>query len=454
MLKMAGQTEASIGKLSGRVYYALPVITVYFLIGPLTTLQGIYAKYYGLSLTAISLVLLISRLFDSISDPLIGYISDRYYARTGSRKPFILVGGLLLACSGCFLYLPPEGVTSLYFLVSFLAFYLGYTLFEIPHLTLVGDLAGSSDAKNSLYSWRVAFMFLGGLIFYIVPLLPIFETTEITPETLYWSVIFGGGLMIPLLFISVIKTPNATKTLKSHKLGKPPRLRLFMITSNIPFLLFLLSFFLIGIGSGSWFTLLFIFIDSYLAIGDSFAFISLVSMIFALISLGIWQELATIFVKQKSWIFSSLLLIFGIFGLGLLNPGTANLLLVLLFVSLSYIGLAGVNLIAPSLLSDIVDYSKWKYCADYSAIYFSVYTQIVKANLAFGGAMGLAISGAAGFKPGSKDFLDSAVIGLKISFSWLPLLLVIMSVFIILKVPIDKRQHNIIKRRLSLREVR
>ena len=429
MIKMGRRTEKSIRQLPQSLYYALPVITVYFLIGPLTILQGIYAKYYGVPLTVISSVLLISRLFDAVSDPVIGYVSDQYYVRRGSRKPFIIGGGLLLVISSYFLYLPPENVTTVYFLTSFLVFYLGYTLFEIPHLTLAGELANTSDEKNSLYSWRVAFMFLGGLLFYILPLLPAFETTEITPETLRWSVIFGGVLMIPLLFICVFKLPHTGGNVKRHKSRKTPQLKLYMIAANKPFLLFLLSFLLIGIGSGSWFTLLFIFIDSYLAMGSSFAFISLVSMTSALAFLGIWRNLASIFDKQKTWISSAVLLVFGVLGMSWLTPGTTSLWLLILFVSLSHIGLIGVNLIAPSLLSDIVDYSKWRYCADYSATYFSLYTQVIKANLAFGGALGLAISGMAGFKPSDIVFSDTAVLGLHVGFSWLPVVLILLSVF-------------------------
>ena len=127
--------------------YCAPAISVFWIYAPVTILQGIYAKYYGFSLTTIAAIILVARLFDAITDPLIGYFSDRYYRRTGSRKPFVLAGGLLLIISSYFLYIPfgvdtasimsgnsLEGpaVSVVYFTTWFLLFYLAYTLFEIP----------------------------------------------------------------------------------------------------------------------------------------------------------------------------------------------------------------------------------------------------------------------------------------------------------------------------------
>ena len=84
--------------------YVAPTMMVSFLWSLSPLLQGIYAKYYGVALTTIAMVLLIARVFDAVTDPLIGYWSDRYRAKFGTRKPFIIAGGILLIVSGYFLY--------------------------------------------------------------------------------------------------------------------------------------------------------------------------------------------------------------------------------------------------------------------------------------------------------------------------------------------------------------
>ena len=79
------------------IAFAIPLIGSTLLLSPvIAVLGGIYAKYYGLSLTSIAGVILAAKLFDAVTDPLIGYYSDRWRLKIGSRKPLILVGVLLV----------------------------------------------------------------------------------------------------------------------------------------------------------------------------------------------------------------------------------------------------------------------------------------------------------------------------------------------------------------------
>ena len=86
--------------------FAAPQLGLTVLFAPTAILAGLYAKYFGMSLTDVASVILVAKLFDAITDPLIGYCSDRLYAKSGSRKALVLLGGvLLIPCSG-FLYIP------------------------------------------------------------------------------------------------------------------------------------------------------------------------------------------------------------------------------------------------------------------------------------------------------------------------------------------------------------
>ena len=97
------------------ITYATPSVGLSLLTGSLALLPVIYAKYYGLTLTTIATVMLVARIFDAITDPLIAHYSDLYQRKYGTRKPFILLGGL--GCTVCiyFLCVPVGGVTITYF---------------------------------------------------------------------------------------------------------------------------------------------------------------------------------------------------------------------------------------------------------------------------------------------------------------------------------------------------
>ena len=450
--------------LFGSLAYALPTMATSFLLGPIAILQGIYAKYFGIALTTIAVILMVARLFDAFSDPIIGYISDKYQQIFGSRKIFIGIGGVLFILSSYFLYVPlgwgvsnfHQSVSPLYFLIWFLAFYFSWTLFEIPHLALGGEIVSNCKEKNKIYSLRALMTYIGTLLFFSVPLVPYFDSSEFTPQTLAWSVLVAGFLMFPLLIFFIRSVPNGKSLVsrpdqasclngKVYKLAR-------MILRNRPLQLFIGAFFFAGVGVGMWFGLIFIFADIYLDLGHKLSLSFLLSYGASIVTLGFWYYLANRFGKKSAWALGMSLVVLGFLGTGSLMPSESNwssLLVCMIFING---GIAASVVLAPSLLSDIVDYSNWKFSQDYGATYFSLYTLVGKANIAIGGGLGLAIAGSYGFDPSNTVQSREAVVGLRFSIAWLPALVTVASIGCILLTPLNARRHATIIRRLNARE--
>jgi glycoside/pentoside/hexuronide:cation symporter, GPH family len=436
------------------IAYGLPLLSVYFLFGPIAILQGIYAKYFGLALTSIATVLFVARLFDAISDPIIGYCADRYYDRTGSRKPFVVSGGLLFIFSSWFLYVPPSDVSFEYFLGWFLVFYLAFTLFEIPHMAWGSELATSSQGKNQVYGFRSFFSLFGALLFFTMPLLPWFDTNELTPQTLKWSVLVAGSLMLPLLYISIKIVPDSlsesSEYLKTRQAKKESLNSLFRtLFSNKPLRVLTAAHICTGFGSGMWITLMFIFVDAYLGLGEHFAWVYAISFGLSMAALKLWYLLANRWGKQFTWIVGMLLTVIGLMGIGLLSPGGGDGLKLLVCMTLVSSGIAAFSIMLPSLMSDVIDYGTWKFGTDRAATYFSLYTFINKSVGALGGALGLAIAGWSGFDPTVTSHSDEAIMGLRFGVSWIPAAFILLSIVFIASIPITARRHAIIRRRLD-----
>ena len=132
--------------------FSAPSVGLMFLVGPMSIVQGIYAKYFGIPLTTLAAILLLCRLFDAFSDPLIGYFSDRYRARTGTRKPFVLVGGLSLIVCSYFLFVPPDNVSTTYITFWMIAFYAVYTLNSIPAYAWAGEMTSYPEERARIFS--------------------------------------------------------------------------------------------------------------------------------------------------------------------------------------------------------------------------------------------------------------------------------------------------------------
>ena len=118
--------------------YAIPSVGMGLMLGPVVVLGGIYAKHYGLTLASIASVMLFARVFDAVTDPIIGYYSDRWRIRTGTRKPFMLLGAIFLVPCSYFLFVPGGEVSIAYFAAWYFAFYLALTC--LLYLTWPGSM--------------------------------------------------------------------------------------------------------------------------------------------------------------------------------------------------------------------------------------------------------------------------------------------------------------------------
>ncbi len=429
--------------------YALPVLPVAFLMSPLAVLQALYAKHFGLKLEVIAAVLLVSRLFDAITDPLIGYVSDRYCARGGTRKPFIAVGGLLLLVASWFLYVPPENVSAGYFLFWFLIFFLSFTLFEIPHMVWGGEMALSSQEKNKVYGFRAFFSVLGALLFYALPLLPLFDTSEFTPDTLKSSVLVAGSMMLPLLWLCLMLTPVGPTVAPAHQKKKESiRLVARSLLRNRPYLVLTGAHICTGFGFGVWFALLFFFVDGYLGLGEHFALVYVLAYGLSLLFLRPWAILASRKGKQLTWQLAMVLTSAGLGGFGFLSADQGSWIPLLICMVLIFGGLVAFGTMVPSLLSDLSDYGTLKSGRDRSATYFAIFTFINKTVGALGGALGLAMINWWGFDPAASTHSETSVSGLRYAVVWIPAFFFLFSLFLIGRIAITSRQHGIIRKRL------
>ncbi|MDC0000215.1 MFS transporter [Porticoccaceae bacterium] len=457
--------------LSHCLSFSAPQLTVIWLGAPIQVLQGIYAKYYGFTLATLASIVLLARLFDAISDPLIGHYSDRYHRRFGTRKPFLLVGGLLLVFSAHFLYVPVGGhangelgsVSVTYFVLWFMVVYLAMTLFEIPHAAWASELARTSADKAKIFSYRSVSGLLGMACFYLVPVLPFFETHDITPETLEVSVTAAGVLMLPLLYICIKNTPNSTAkktTLRLHskenKSGKNTSFRhLFdSLLGNRPLVIFFGAFLAYGFGVGMWFSLVFLYVDGYLGLGKYFAQVFLLSFTVGIIATPAWCKLAIVFGKKVILSGAMILLIISFLYAGMLEPEVTGFWELLILQITNILGGTCMVAFAPALLSEIIDYGTWKYRIEQTATYYALFTFLGKLNIAVGGALGLAIAGFYGFDATTAAQTSDGIRGILIGMAWLPIIFIVIALVLIVLNPIDTRRHGIIRRCLDARIVR
>lgn len=457
--------KALSSRVKTNILYAIPRVAGISLYAPMNIVLGIYAKYYGLALTTIALVILIARLVDAVTDPIIGYLADRYRLKYGTRKPFMVIGGLITICSGYFLYSPPDDVTVLYFSFWFFLIYIGLTLFEIPHLAWGGEISHDALEKTETYNLRTAAGYSGLALFYSLPLLPIWETPEITPEKLHFSAIVSGLLMLPLLYVCMRYVPNGSCYIGEGTQTKDPnkdqrikfsafRETIYSLVHNRPLLLFIAAFLFAGLSLGMWLGLLFIFVDAYLQMGESFSQIFLISLVVGILSSLLWIAIAKNLGKKNAWLTAMILGILSFAYTGFIGPENTSFWVLLLLIALNTLCFVCIESLPQSMLSDIIDYGTLKFRVYRGATYFSVFMFAYKGSFAVGGALGLAIVGWHGFDPSATSHTEAGVEGLRLAMVWLPTLFAMLAIVFIALSPIDIYRHRIIRRRLNQLEIR
>ncbi len=125
-----------------------------------------YSQVIGLRADLVSLGILIALLFDAISDPMVGYISDNFHSKLGRRHPFMYASGLPVAVAYYFMWSPPDWDQQglfLYFVAMAVTIRLMITFYEIPATALVAELTDDYDERTEMMSFRFFFGWWGGL---------------------------------------------------------------------------------------------------------------------------------------------------------------------------------------------------------------------------------------------------------------------------------------------------
>jgi len=189
--------------------YCLPVGGVAFLLLPSgIILQDIYPKYYDLRFSAIASAFLWSSIAVALINPILGVLSDWYKARVGGRKSWTIVGFILFVISSYCLFVPVQPMTATYFAVCLVSTQIFWIAFDVPHLAWGAELVHDYDMRTRLFSLRNCMVTVGGCCFYVLPLLPIFDSSDITPQTLRCAAVIGSLYLLPAAFCAARFVPD------------------------------------------------------------------------------------------------------------------------------------------------------------------------------------------------------------------------------------------------------
>ena len=130
-----------------------------------------YSGGLGISLALVGTILMLARLTDVITDPVIGELSDRWQTRIGRRRPWLLMGLPVMMLGTYMLFIPPDDVGIFYFLVWLTDFFLGSTMIALPHRAWGAELSPEYHQRSRVTAAREFYILMGLMVAAFVPMI-------------------------------------------------------------------------------------------------------------------------------------------------------------------------------------------------------------------------------------------------------------------------------------------
>ena len=126
-----------------------------------------YSNIFGLRLDQVALLLVVTRIWDAVSDPMMGILADRTRTRWGKYRPYLLFMAIPFALCGVLLFTTPDASPSFKLVWAYVTYILMMTVYtgiNVPYGAMLGVMTDDSDGKTVLSSYRMFFAYAGSFI--------------------------------------------------------------------------------------------------------------------------------------------------------------------------------------------------------------------------------------------------------------------------------------------------
>lgn len=413
-----------------------------------TTGQGVLNMILGINAFWVGIVLAIPLLWDAITDPIMGNISDNFRSRYGRRRPFIFAGAILMGVTFASIWMIPmhwsEAGKLAWFLVTSLLFYTSYTIFSVPFIALTYEMTPDYDERTSVQGYVTFWNRLGEMTYMgLIPLSAVFIawkygyaepaslTVEERMEGIRMSAAIYGGLgmtlfgMLPAFFGW---ERNYELSLKERRGKKDPFWKSAKLTLRNPAFAILCTLAVFTIIAGifasnmDWYLLIYYLSDGDVAIGTQWKLIVTVGYAVvgvAGIPLIVWLTGRMTKIRGLMFIYGMMILNAGIrwfvyrpgrFDSNLSWAGLDAIGASLVTIFQSFIWLdpltgglfwIGVGVLGQSLIADICDDDELRNGHRREGMFGAIYGWAMKASFAISFVMIGVFLNAIGFDPGA-----------------------------------------------------
>ena len=431
-----------------------------------------YANVFGISLIDTGVLLLVTRIWDAVSDPMMGIVADRTKTRWGKYRPYLLWVAAPFSICGILLFTTPDwgyGAKLVWAYVTYILMMTVYTGINVPYGAMLGVMTDDSQEKTVFSSFRMFFAYGGSFIalFAWDPLCSMFRNSMgLSLQGSWQAAMIVIAVCCFVLFLLCFKlTREKLATVCAASLGKD----LKALVTNKPWWLLngaslcfnlfntvrgaTVAFFFADIIGGEQHILIFslsilFYSGLFLGVGE------VANMVGVALAVPVTKKIG----KKPTFIMVDLLLVVFSIVFFLCSPTTNAGLLVMLLLQVVISVLTGImSPLVWSMYADVSDYSELKYKSASTGLIFSSASMAQKFGGAIGGAAVMWLLHGAGYveRPEGVQTLDivqpeSAINCLWMLMTFIPAGVALLSLIIVWLYPLGTSRMDEIVRELKV----
>ncbi|MBE2222380.1 MAG: MFS transporter [Anaerolineae bacterium] len=400
-------------------------------------------------------VILISKVYDSITDPFEGALSDRTRTSLGRRRPYLLAGVPLVFLSFIALFYPYSTDSELarfaLVILSYLFFSTVVSIVMLNYNALQAEMTLDYDERTSLSTIRIFFSTVASIIAALIPLEIVKQFDNVRTGYLVMGITFGLFFAIPFIF-----TFFAARERKEFQ--KPPEKFDWRVAFIEPFklktfvyalLMYLFAFVAVDTVSN----IVVFFMKYYIMRGDEANYVAGTLLLFQVLSLPFYYWLSKRSSKSFGFMVGGVIWLVTMLFSFFLAPGQP-VWVAYLFSAVVGVGVGGVIVMMYAIFPDIPDVDELKTGERQEGVYAALVTLIRKMSSAVAiFFVGLTIQWAGYVQPleevvdGVTTLVDQPqssafIMVLRVIFALLPLVLVLISLFFARRYPLTPEVHE------------
>lgn len=389
-----------------------------------------YTDVFGISAAAVGTMLLVTRIWDTTNDPIMGIICDRTNTKWGKFRPYLLWVAIPFGIIGVLMFTTPNmGMSGkvVYAYITYTLMMMAYTAINVPYASLLGVMSSKSNDRTSFASYRMVFAFAGSILVVLIyqPLVDWFKVSFTEAASYQFTMVIIGLIVICFFILTFLWTKERVRTPKAQENNLWQDIK--NLGGNIPW------FILLGSGVA---TLIFnsvrdgvaLYYFKYYVIDNAAISFSTTMLTFSTVYLFLGQTtnmIGVMMAKPISAIIGKrLTFMYAMFAAALLSCAfyfvdKESIWLIYLLQALISFCAGIIFPLLWSMYADAADYSQWKTGRRATGLVFSASSMSQKLGWTIGGSITLWLLAFYGFEA-NADQAPETIKDIKYMMSFVP----------------------------------